>query len=114
MQEEKEKAEAEKKAKDIKTVLEYFQNMKVPDHEAISIVFRLPNSSRVEQRFNRNDLIRKMYDFISVCPASGMSAGSHEFEITQTFPRVVLDPKSKISDVFGNSDAELVNVFELG
>lgn len=100
-------------ARNYETVWEQFRSTEVAPQHLIRIVFRMPNTQRVEQQFDRNDSIEKMYQFVSVCPTSGMKVGSTEFEITQTFPRTVLNPASKIQDVFGTSDAEMVNVFEL-
>ncbi len=107
------KEEEAKKQLSIQAIWQKFQDFKLEGPNAITLVFRMPNTQKIEQVFDRNDLVQRMYDFVSCCPTSGLELGAKNFEITQTFPRVVLDPKRRISDLFGTSDAELVNVFEL-
>lgn len=107
------KEEEAKKQLSIQALWQQFQAFKLEGPNAINFVFRMPNTQKIEQVFDRNDSIQRMYDFVSCCPNSGMEIGTRNFEITQAFPRVFLDPKKRISDVFGTSDAELVNVFEL-
>lgn len=94
-------------------IREEFAREVIRNENAIKIVFRMPNMNKVEKIFDRESRVRRLYEFVSVCENNGMEKVIPNFEITQTFPRLVLNPDVRIKEVFGNSDAEMVNVFEV-
>ena len=51
---------------------EEFAKEVINDKRAITIVFRMPNMIKVEKKFDREDPVKRMYDFVSVCENSGM------------------------------------------
>ena len=90
-----------------------FEKESIEDSQAITILFRLPTTTKIERKFDRSHPIQRMYDYVSSLENNGLTNEEMPFEITKTFPRVVLNPQNKIEDVFGKSDGEMVNVFEL-
>ena len=120
-EEKKKKEEEEKLVKDKEfdlmhkkmLIREEFAREVIRNENAIKVVFRMPNMNKVEKTFDRESRVRRLYEFVSVCQNNGMEKAIPNFEITQTFPRLVLNPDVRIKEVFGNSEAEMVNVFEV-
>lgn len=73
--------------------------------DATSLVFKLPNGQRLERRFNNYDSLQDVFNYVFCHPGS-----PDTFEITQNFPKRVLNCNAKESEIIQTlSEAGLRN-----
>jgi len=80
-----------------------------PNH--ILIIFRLPDGSRVNRRFDRNNRVQVLYDYVDVQDVQ--FEHTNVYDLIQPHPFVSLSDKEKtINDYFEGSSHENLNVRE--
>jgi len=81
------------------------------DPNAILIIFRLPDGSRIQRRFDRNNKVQILYDYVDVSEVT--FEHSNVYDLIQQHPFVSLTDKEKaINDIFEGSNHESLHVRE--
>jgi len=81
------------------------------DPTAILIIFRLPDGTRIQRRFNRQTGVQVLYDYLDVQDLKFESSAN--YDLIQPNPFTCLSDKGKtINDYFEGSDHEVLTIRE--
>jgi len=90
---------------------ELAEEPKEDDPNAVQIIYRLPDGSRISRRFDKNWPVSVLYDYIDTLEIK--FEDSKQYDLIQPLPFLSLENKdNKISDYFGDSNNEIIQVRE--